>query len=683
MAKKALSINFPVERAVLSDFLPFEVPITFSNRHFYNFLLEHEIKHDGQNFSWRKKGEALNKLILLMLGLKQTTTLTEYKNENLVYVKTSIGFGSLPSISFTFPISHKHNEFRHLSVIHPKGQILAVDFYDKYKDLLTYYSDLSPLSLRAAKRVAGCTYIDSKSLMESFDKDDSEIEVDGQNYENLKSFFVYKKFKNIFEFYESQDHHWCEKRFNFLSKLDVTQCFDSIYTHSLAWAVFQKGYAKKHLNKTKETFAFKFDQLMQRVNYNETNGILIGPELSRIFAEIIMQACDIEVVKELQTEKHSLYLGKDYQIFRYVDDYFIFYNDETVFNKIRDIIQVELKTYKLSLNKHKEETYSRPIITPITIAKKKIANLISEKLEYKLEVHSDEDGEEVKKGNIYINQSSLSTEFKSILAVSGVTYSDILNYSLAVIERKTKSVLMDFKSMPETESNSRQLINALVSVINFTYFIYAVAPKVNSTIKLCRVVQQIILFIKDQELGVEFQHIVFKSIFDNTCSILNKYSINKFTPIETLYLLVLLRQLGKYYWLDEAILIKYFNISNDKGVLEFNSEMNYFSITTLLFYICDKKRYQKIKDGLLEFIQTLYSKRRDTLLADSEMVHLTLDLIACPYLSTYFKKSILSYYEIEPSSVKQIINVNEFWFTKWKDFNFAKELDSKLSNEVY
>jgi hypothetical protein len=148
-------------------------------------------------------------------------------------------------------------------------------------------------------------------------------------------------------------------------------------------------------------------------------------------------------------------------------------------------------------------------------------------------------------------------------------------------------------------------------------------------------------------------------------------------------LLVLLRQLGKYYWLDEAILIKYFNISNDKGVLEFNSEMNYFSITTLLFYICDKKRYQKIKDGLLEFIQTLYSKRRDTLLTDSEMVHLTLDLIACPYLSTYFKKSILSYYEIEPSSVKKIINVNEFWFTKWKDFNFAKELDSKLSNEVY
>ncbi|WP_418608689.1 antiviral reverse transcriptase Drt3b [Pseudoalteromonas sp. US3C1013] len=683
MAKKALSINFPIERAVLSDFSPFEVPITFSNRHFYNFLLEHNIKHDGTNFFWREGEEALDKLILILLGLEQTTQLTKYENNGERYVKTNIGFGNLPSICFTFPISHKHNEFRFLSVIHPKGQIIAVDFYDRYKDLITYYSGLSPLSLRAAKRVAGCTYIDSKSLLESFDKDDAQIEVEGQNYENLRSFFVYKKYRNIFEFYESPDHHWCEKHFNFLSKLDVTQCFDSIYTHSMAWAIYQKSYAKKHLNSTKDTFAYRFDQLMQRINYNETNGIIIGPELSRIFAEIIMQAIDIELVDELKSEKNSLFLGKDYQIYRYVDDYFIFYNEKAVFNKIRDIIQIKLKSFKLSLNKHKEETYSRPIITPITIAKKRIANLISEKLEYKIEVKDCRNEDDIKEGNIYINQSSLTTEFKSILADSGVTYSDILNYSLAIIERKTKKILLDYKVIVKKESTSSNLINALVSIINFTYFIYSVAPKVNSTIKLCRIIQQIILFIKDQELGIEFQHIVFKTIFDNTCSILNKNSVNKFTPIETLYLLVLLRQLGKYYWLDEVTLTKYFNIVKENHTLKFEGELNYFSITTLLFYICDKKRFQNIKDCLMFYIEELYLDRFDTLVSDSEMVHLTLDLIACPFIDIKFKELILSKYGIPASYTKKIINVNEFWFTKWKDFNFAKELDSKLSKEVY
>ena len=252
---------------------------------------------------------------------------------------------------------------------------------------------------------------------------------------------------------------------------------------------------------------------MQRANYNETNGIIIGPEISRIFAEIIMQATDKDIVEELESDKYGLFLGKDFQIYRYVDDYFIFYNDESILNKIREIVQVKLKTYKLSLNQHKEETYSRPIITPITIAKKRVANLISEKLAYKIENKINDNNEEYREGYIYVNQRSLSTDFKSILADSGVTYSDILNYALAVIEKKTKQLLIDYKTIQESETADRQLINALVSIINFTYFIYSVAPKVNNTIKLCRIIQQAILFIKDQKLGVEFQHIIFKCIF--------------------------------------------------------------------------------------------------------------------------------------------------------------------------
>ncbi|EIK4809221.1 RNA-directed DNA polymerase [Vibrio parahaemolyticus] len=674
MAKKALSINFPIERAVLSDFLPFEVPITFSNRHFYNFLIEHKIKHDGLNFKWVKKDDALTKLVLLILGLEQSTNTIEVIEDGITYIKTDISHGNLPSIAFTFPISHKHNEFRYLSVMHPKGQILGVDFYDKYRDLITYYSDLSPLSLRSAKKVAGCTYIDSKSLIESFDKDERGIELEGQNYENLKSFFVYKKYRNIFEFYESSDHHWCEKRFNYLSKLDVSHCFDSIYTHSIAWAVLRKDFAKMNLSKTKSSFPFKFDQLMQRLNYNETNGILIGPELSRIFAEIIMQSIDNDVIYDLK--KDNCLLGRDYQVYRYVDDFFIFYNDEGVFEKIRNSIQINLKKYKLSLNPHKEERYSRPIITPITIAKKKIANLISDRIKY----NSSDDSDSI---DIYIHQNSLSTDFKSILSDSGVTYSDILNYSLAIVERKVKKVFKDYSDMLNDESRERQLINALVSIINFTYFIYSVTPKVNSTIKLCRIIQQIILFIKDQKLGIEYQHVIFKCIFDNSCSILDKYSISKATPIETLYLLVLIRQLGKYYWLDESTLVKYFNIAFDNDRFIFDDNLNFFSITSLLFYICDKKRYASVKRDLLIHIDTIYDSRKDSLLNDSEMIHLTLDLISCPYIGMPFKKSLLNRYGIDKPLVRRMISLNKFWFTKWDNFDFAKELDAKLSKEVY
>jgi len=680
MVKKALSINFPIERAVLSDFSPFEVPITFSNRHFYNFINKYNLRHDGKNFIWRGNLHYINELMLILLGLESSTKIDIVSADGHNHSKTDISYGKLPSIPFTFPISHKHNEFRYLSLIHPKGQLMAVEFYRIYKDLITYYSDVSPLSLRSAKRVAACTYIDSKSLIESFDKEDVGIEMEGQDYENLKSFFVYKKFRNIFEFYESPEHHWCEKRFNFMSKLDVSHCFDSIYTHSVAWAIFKKEYAKKHLSETQSTFAFKFDQLMQRINYNETNGILIGPELSRIFAEIILQAIDIDVIQDLYKDNYSI--KKDYQIFRYVDDYFIFYNDETIFESIRNKIQLNLKQYKLSLNKNKEEKFKRPIITPISIAKKKIANLISEKLEYKLESKIIDDVEIIT-GSIYVHQSSLSTDFKSILSDSGITYTDILNYSLAIIERKTKRILIDYQSINKTDSSSRHLINAIVSIVNFSFFIYAVAPKVNSTIKLCRVIQQLILFLKDQKLGVEYQHIVFKCVFDNACSILEKSSVDNITPIETLYLLVLIRQLGKYYWLDQETLIKYFNVLEQDGVFKFDNNLNYFSITSLLFYISDKKRYETVKTNLLTHIKNLYDLKKDTLRSESEMVHLSLDLIACPYLSNTFKNDILNRLGIEKQHFKKLIGENMFWFTKWNEFDFAKELDAKLSYNVY
>ena len=38
---------------------------------------------------------------------------------------------------------------------------------------------------------------------------------------------------------------------------------------------------------------------MQEMNYNETNGIVIGPEFSRIFAEVILQQIDTSVEREL------------------------------------------------------------------------------------------------------------------------------------------------------------------------------------------------------------------------------------------------------------------------------------------------------------------------------------------------------------------------------------------------
>lgn len=64
-------------------------------------------------------------------------------------------------------------------------------------------------------------------------------------------------------------------------KFDVSRCFDSIYTHTLSWALSSKKIVKDNLGTNKDSFGGKFDRVMQQMNYNETNGIVIGPEFSK------------------------------------------------------------------------------------------------------------------------------------------------------------------------------------------------------------------------------------------------------------------------------------------------------------------------------------------------------------------------------------------------------------------
>ena len=68
-------------------------------------------------------------------------------------------------------------------------------------------------------------------------KKTDKMEMYFNEYENLKTFFSYKRYTNIYKFYEDYRYQRAEKKFSRLLKMDVQNCFDSIYTHSIAWAI--------------------------------------------------------------------------------------------------------------------------------------------------------------------------------------------------------------------------------------------------------------------------------------------------------------------------------------------------------------------------------------------------------------------------------------------------------------
>ncbi len=55
--KHKKSIKYSLERVVLGDVLPYETPIIFSNRYFYDFLVKYIVKYVPDNnpkITWKK-----------------------------------------------------------------------------------------------------------------------------------------------------------------------------------------------------------------------------------------------------------------------------------------------------------------------------------------------------------------------------------------------------------------------------------------------------------------------------------------------------------------------------------------------------------------------------------------------------------------------------------------------------
>jgi hypothetical protein len=709
--RKKIPITYSKERVVLSDVLPYETPVTFSNRYFYKYLVKRQkfyaklsklIGKEKANFVL-KYGKAYSEIESILFGIK-----TKAK-------------------PFNFNITHKQNDFRELCVIHPFNQLKMVDFYEEYKSLIIYYASLSPFSIRKPSKVANFTFYNDILHKKNEDKDlqHSQIEEDDSEYENLKSFFSYRKYSNIHKFYESYQFHRSEKKYNKLLKIDITKCFDSIYTHSIAWALFNKDIVKSNIDESLSTFGGEFDRLMQDLNANETNGIIIGPEFSRIFAELILQQIDINIHERLKSDDNNgkyLVHKVDYEIFRYVDDYFIFYNKEEDKERITETFKLALKEYKMYLNDKKSIQYSKPIITEISIAKQKINDLFNNHLILKEKENEDEQTSPI----LYFSSNNVITRFKSIIKESEVEYKDIMNYTLAVLDNKTSKLIKKHKSLEEDISTKtqREFEKGFLEILDVTFFLYSVSPKVNSTIKVCLIIDKITSFLKKNKTNdykepftSNNKHNILKKISDEINLVLHKNKSKKETQIETLYLLIALGQLGREYRLNLKVLCTYFNISiNKDNSVSFNTELNYFSITVLLFYIKNIKTYNSILSELKDVILNKYNKAKIYGWKDNtELVLLLMDILTCPYLNNEvrqhfktkvkdartrkskslnsyikelkdekykFKKQLLTLLNITDNQIT-LIEQERFWFTKWTEFDFGLELQAKRSQEVY
>lgn len=132
----------------------------------------------------------------------------------------------------------------------------------------------------------------------------------------------------------------------YLAYADISNCFSTIYSHSICWALVGKKKSKKN-QFDKEAWYNQIDYCVRRIKNNETSGILTGPDASNIISEIILSAVDKEM--------------GDYDYVRYIDDYMCYCDSREKADKFIKDLSGYLNLYCLNLNAQKTRIVELPL----------------------------------------------------------------------------------------------------------------------------------------------------------------------------------------------------------------------------------------------------------------------------------------------------------------------------------
>lgn len=166
-----------------------------------------------------------------------------------------------------------------------------------------------------------------------------------------------------------------------LLETDIIDCYGSIYTHSIAWALHTKTEAKKKDKRNDfSLIGNQIDKHIQDMRHGQTNGIPQGSALMDFIAEMLLGYTDLKLSERIQSAKIT-----DYLILRYRDDYRIFCNNPRDGEQIIKLL-TEI-TISLGLKLNPSKTKASDDVVRASIKTDKIEWFSRKKSEKSLQKH--------------------------------------------------------------------------------------------------------------------------------------------------------------------------------------------------------------------------------------------------------------------------------------------------------
>lgn len=134
--------------------------------------------------------------------------------------------------------------------------------------------------------------------------------------------------------------------YDYVYHTDITDCYSSIYTHSIAWALHDRAVAKT--SRGRDLLGNIIDEKIRWMTNGQTNGIPQGSVLMDFIAEMVLCYAD-----KLLSEQLTHLDTTDYQIIRYRDDYRIFSTSPVVAEEIMKCLTEVLVSLGLKISSTK------------------------------------------------------------------------------------------------------------------------------------------------------------------------------------------------------------------------------------------------------------------------------------------------------------------------------------------
>ena len=464
---------------ILTDIMPVEVSELFSYGKFYEFLLDHQ--------------KELNNIVGEMLKDKSNG-------------KTLFLDGKWSSTPLKYNILKGVDGFREINLVQPISALNIYFFVECYqKEILDYLENNNCFSLRYHRKNNDLYYKRKTNRQTEYFVKTSK-KMDKSILQQTGAYFKLYKFNSVSSFTNSKLWKQCNFKYKYFAKVDYKSCFPSIYTHTYKWIIERNTIDSKDA-KNSNLFII-IDRILQNINGKSSNGIIVGPEFSRMIAEILLQNVDKEVLQNLQDK--GLSLKKDFRIFRYVDDIYIFANSPADIDNIINMIESTAQKYLLHLNELKSYTTQTPVIMSDWLYKTRIfSDKVADLFYKKSELYESQSINYLVK-NRYISLDRLENEFTLLMNEFTKERRFIVSYILSTLLNNISSKKDGFKLFDDGK------LNKAFVILELAFYVYSFCPCFEHSQRMISMLVYFddeLKFKKDNETHKRLRNIIRKYSF--------------------------------------------------------------------------------------------------------------------------------------------------------------------------